>query len=561
MQDPSGEKASSPPKTSRVEDGKIRKIRTNSKPEFTPIQQFNGKTYACESCKRGHRVNKCDHGRTRPISETNLPGRPSGGQKREAFLIVRVDGPQIISREATSSPKPIWEDPDENKWTLKKIWADANGKEIDDQEYQERQRRLKEREVDVVSTPDIPKSSCCGSKKPKEETQSPLPESVGGCRHRQNLEKQPEPDTLAPAAADMGTAAKESWKAACSCGSGCSCLYCPDHPNNATSINHAQQQVKNLAEQALPEFDELMPVSFMPEANSTSCMGGRPTFFLSRTPNVSQQTMQQFFPDLADPNAIYLRYPISQHSWTNQPASSHCSQLPTPTAVMSTMTQDANEQYVDPMNDMSGQPVDFDFLPSDPNGTWDFSGNQFGDASFSWTDLDASRGTDYNIGQATVASAMDGSIFPMPQSLMGPQIPAINVSMDNPMMSPTHLSGLSILDGTTFAGSSTPQFHPQNTFTTFDNPMTQGNFIHDPRFHQGVPQQGHFSGQGMNAIYHDTPAHPFGVPQPHTRIVRSHSYNNMPNWDQPNTLTTNDPMSSDFRTPSMATSPPIANHV
>jgi len=583
MQDPLGEKASSPPKTGRVEDGKIRKLKPNSKTEFTPIQQFNGKTYACESCKRGHRVNKCDHGRTRPISETNQPGRPSAGQKRgchcprncacttktckcqrdcsctqEAFLIVRVDGPQIISREATSSPKPVWEDANENRWTLKKVWADANGKEIDDQEYQERKRRLKEREDGVVSTPDIPKSSCCGSKKPKEETQSPLPPAVGGCRHRQNLEKQPEQDSLAPTAVDMGTATKESWKAACSCGSGCSCLYCPDHPNNATSINHAQQQVKNLAEQALPEFDGLMPVSFMPETNSTSCMGGRPTFFLSRTPNVSQQAMQQFFPDLADPNAIYLRYPISQHSWTNQPASSHCSHVASPTAVISTMTQDANEHYVDPMNEMSEQTLEFDFLPNDPNGTWDFSGNQFGDASFSWTDLDASRGTDYNIGQATVASAMDGSIFPMSQSSIGPQIPAINVSMDNPMMSPTHLSGLSIVDGTTFSGS-TPQFDPQNSFTPYNNPPNQGTFVHDPRLEQGVPHQGHFSRQVMNVIG-DTPTQSFGVPQPHTRVVRTHFHNNMAHWDQHNTLT-DDQIDSQLKWPSIANSPPVANHV
>jgi hypothetical protein len=230
------------------------------------------------------------------------------------FVIVRVDAPQMINIKATSSPKPVWEDANGNTMTLKKVWADASGKEIDEEEYWERKRKTIERQGTQSETT----SSCCGSKTPKEEPLSP--QSVGGCRHRQNVTN---PNNLAPDPVQHITKiANDPWMSACSCGSGCSCLYCPDHPNNATSINHTQQQVKHFVEKAY-NGDLSSNVPLMPEANSRSCMGGRPTFFLSRTPGVSQQ---QFM----DPDAIYLTYPIQQHSWTNQPNTAHCSHVQSP---------------------------------------------------------------------------------------------------------------------------------------------------------------------------------------------------------------------------------------
>ncbi|KIW13432.1 hypothetical protein PV08_08620 [Exophiala spinifera] len=587
MQESSGEKVSSPPKTGRVEDGKIRKIRTAHRSETTPIQHFNGKTYACESCKRGHRVNKCDHGRTRPISETNQPGRPSAGQRRgchcprncacttktckcqrdcactqEMYLVVRVDAPQLISREATSSPKPVWEDANGNKMTLKKVWADANGKELNDEEYQERKRRMREREGGASKTAEASKSSCCGSKKPKEEPQSPEPLSTGGCRHRQNIENQPDSASLAATPAVPSVSVKQSWKAACSCGSACSCLYCPDHPNNATSINHTQQQVKNLAEQAYSEFDGLMPVSFMQGNDSTSCMGGRPTFFLSRTPNVSQQQLEQYFPQSSDPNAIYLRYPISQHSWTNQPASSHCSHVPSPTTVMA-MTPDPSESYIEPLPDLSQPSLDYDFLPNNTNGTWDFSGGQFGGSSFSWMDFDASRGTDYNIGQATVASAMDGGIFSVSQALPGQQLPEVSVNMDA-MLSPTHLNGLPALTSEQYPSPSTP-FDAQNTYIDFTSPLADGR-THQASFARSpsaVPQVQSgpclFSTQSMNPTPQTTQSLRAPQPQPSAGLAGSH-YSIPISWDHFDPVN-EDQTSGNLTTAPIATSPQLLSRV
>ncbi|KEF51330.1 uncharacterized protein A1O9_12680, partial [Exophiala aquamarina CBS 119918] len=433
----SSDKVSSPPKTARVEDGKVKKLKSSTKaePTITAIQHINGKTYACESCKRGHRVHKCDHGKTRPISETNQPGRPSGGQKRgcqcprncactsktckcqrdcsctqDMYVIVRVDGPQLLNRDASSTPKPVWEDADGNKMTLKKVWADANGKQIDEEEYNKRRQKNKEREEGLPPTLDL--MSCCATttttttvKQPKQEPESPPPTApVGGCRHRQNLSSFPANATLVPDQPQLSAkSANDPLMAACSCGSGCSCLYCPDHPNNATSINHTQQQVKNFAEQAYTGQGFVPNPSFVPETHSRSCMGGRPTFFLSRTPGISQQQLQQFFPEDLNPNAIYLTYPIQQHSWTNQPMAAHCSHISSPSAPMA-VTPDTSDPFADPPSDFVDTSAPWELLPDDSNGTWNFSDSHLGDNGFSWVDFDASRGTDYNIGQATVAS-------------------------------------------------------------------------------------------------------------------------------------------------------------
>ena len=429
MKDPyvaSANMASPAKSVSRVDDGKVRKPKASYKSGMPAAQHINGKTYACESCKRGHRVHKCDHGRTRPISETNQPGRPSAGQKRgcqcprncacttktckcerncactqEMFLIVRLDHPIVISREATSTPKPVWEDTDGSQLTLKKVWADANGKEIDEEEYEARRRLMQEREDAAKATPT---PSCCGSKQIKDEPDPPK----RGCRHRQNVAAiQPHPVPSSPQPT-LQLPTPEPWMSTCTCGSGCSCLYCPDHPNNATSINHAQQQFKNLTEQGYRGDHVLTPVPSNTEDTSRSCMGGRPSFFLSSTPEVSQDQLQQFYAETLNPNPIFLKYPIQSHTWTNSPLPSHCSHAHSPSAGM-TMSPEHPHTMSEPAGAMSTPMALF----NDVDRVWDFSGNQLGAGSFSWLGMDASYGTDYNIGQATVVSTLDNAPLQM----------------------------------------------------------------------------------------------------------------------------------------------------
>jgi hypothetical protein len=491
--------------TSRVEDGKIKKIKASIKSEKPAVQQINGKTYACESCKRGHRVHKCDHGKTRPISETNQPGRPSAGQKRgcqcprncacttktckcerdcsctqEMFLIVRLDNPTTIVREATSTPKPVWEDANGNTLTLKKVWADANGKEIGAEEYEERKRRLQERQE---ATSIAPASSCCSSKTPQSEPDSP---PQGGCRHRQNvaaIQPHPGPQLQVPVPQHPQRAKQslEPWMATCTCGTGCSCLYCPDHPNNATSINHTQQQIKNFAQQAYTGSHVLTPVPSIDQSSSRSCMGGQPSFFLSSTPQVSQNQLQQFFSDTLNPNAIYLAYPIQQHSWTNRPASSHCSHIHSPPVTM-TMSPSNPDMIAPPLPDLSADPA----IADDVDGIWDFSNGQLGANSFSWTDLNASHGTDYNIGQATVASVTQSSSI-------------YDASLAHQPVTNTTLGDLSSPPFSDAFANALPQLG-QTTFIDFDMPLVSDGSLGDLDTNLFIP-----TGQPASNIQHNLP--------------------------------------------------------
>ncbi|KAL2410868.1 hypothetical protein ABEF91_000303 [Exophiala dermatitidis] len=600
MQDRQADRVTSPPKSARVEDGKIRKIRSATRSDSTAIQHFNGKTYACESCKRGHRVQKCDHGRTRPISETNQPGRPSGGQKRgcrcprncacttktckcerdcactqEMYLIVRVDGPQTIKREATSTPRPVWEDDKGNTLTLKRVWADANGRQIDDEEYQKRRQRMKEREEGISKTPEVSKSSCCSSKKAKEEEQpadGTSKTTSGGCRHRENVAvSQPsierQPSALTPQSNSMSN---DSWVAACSCGSGCSCLYCPDHPNNATSIKHTQQQVKNLAEQAFVG-DGLMPASFVPESTPQSCMGGRPTFFLSKTPGMSQQQLAQFFSENSEPGAIYLTYPIQQHSWTNQPASAHCSHVQSPSGTGAVATPDPTEPFAESLEDMPTVPAAWDLLPDDPSGTWNFSDGQLGNTSFSWTDLDASYGTDYSIGQATVASmtGQNSNPGPLPNTPFH-HFPTPSPNMDA-LASHTPLADFSTVNPGDFGGCC-GHSALQDEYPNFDMSATPGP-VHEQMHRPGsavipgfAPHQSYTMQTPVNPPSTMPPLldrqpqlfHPALLPQQLDVVPVSNTNGDLKLWNGYDPLV-DEPLRTEFKSLPIPNSPPIAN--
>jgi hypothetical protein len=270
-------------------------------------------------------------------------------------------------------------------------------------------------------------------------------------------------------------------------------------------------------------------------------MGGRPTFFLSRTPDVSQQQLEQFFPENLDPNAIYLTYPISQHSWTNQPVSAHCSHVHSPSGVMS-MTPDASETYVDGLAEMSHPSIPWEFLPNESNGTWDFSSGQLGDTSFSWTDLDASRGTDYNIGQATVASMPNAVDFSIPQGSAGHQTPMIDLNMD-PMSNPPDL-GLPILDGNAFLDPTAP-FDPQSAFVDFDNHCD---------YAPNVPVQESFAAENGSGDPVATSHPPSALGQ-----LRDLHSSSIP-WNGYN-LATDNPIDLDLRGAPIPSPPPIANRV
>ena len=142
-------------------------------------QSFNGKTYACISCKNGHRVRQCDHGYDRPVSATNQPGRPSSGSKRKCtcpkdcschdkdnckcerncvcveamYLIVHVSkkgSPKIQHKvsKIERSPSPIISRVNEKgqQEVLQKVYTDLTGKPLSDEETKRRNEEREKRE-------------------------------------------------------------------------------------------------------------------------------------------------------------------------------------------------------------------------------------------------------------------------------------------------------------------------------------------------------------------------------------------------------------------------------
>ena len=346
-------------------------------------QTFNGKTYACIACKNGHRVRLCNHGYKRPISATNQPGRPSSGSKRKCtcpkscpcsqkddcrcerncvcveamYLIVHVSkqGSPILSRanvvEREASPILSRVNEEGKEEFLQKVYTDLNGKPLSDAETA---RRIEEREK-RQSQEQEPKSQ--GSSKsafrfdniayaftPNREqsgvpttplSSTPSDSKTNCCSHASNASQPPvlyqptptHPPTLFQPASPQG----------CNCGPSCQCIHCPEHANNAPTLQYNHQQFAHMANNAyLPSDFQIPGPLFRPEVPQASCMGGPTTFRLSSRPPQPAE-YSRMFPD-AKPGSYVMQYEIRR---TPQPG---------------------YQQYVEDMN--STGPYQFPELPS-----------------------------------------------------------------------------------------------------------------------------------------------------------------------------------------------------
>ncbi len=365
-----------------------RKVKKSCDSKKSANQQtFNGKTYACMSCKNGHRVRLCNHGYKRPISATNQPGRPSSGSKRKCtcpkncpcsekddckcerncvcveamYLIVHVSkqGSPILSkansiqREASPILSRVNEEGTEE--FLQKVYTDLNGKQLSDAETVRRIEEREKREQNYHShkqesrsgTPSKPlfkfdniayalspnEDQCSGHTTPLSSTlnaskancyssssasgqfapvRSPGAHSaaVGGCQHANNashsrLLHQPVP-THQPSILQHAPAQ------GCNCGASCQCIHCPEHANNAPTLQYNYQQFAHMANNAyLPSDFQIPGPLFRPEVPQASCMGGPTTFRLSSRPPEPAE-YSQMFPD-AKPGSYIMQYEVRRN--------------------------------------------------------------------------------------------------------------------------------------------------------------------------------------------------------------------------------------------------------
>jgi hypothetical protein len=288
---------------------KVTKKRSDSKP---PIQFWAGKTYACNACKRGHRVKSCDHGKDgKPISATNQPGRPSSGSDRKCtcpktcscttnckcvkdgclcvqrmFLVVALKSrpkPEWIDEEV--EPAPQWTDGNGEEKTLNPVYVDMTGKVIPAEKARAMEEEKERRRTEGESKQQ-PAKSCCASKEVKEE-QSPTP--TPGCRHRETV---PVPKTT-PVTLPSNTATR------CTCGVKCQCTLCPEHPNNAATRSYNAEQLGAMAANHTRSYLPTQSIPngqlYTPEIPQGSCLGGQASYMLTRT-RPTLHDFQRMFP-------------------------------------------------------------------------------------------------------------------------------------------------------------------------------------------------------------------------------------------------------------------------
>ena len=301
----------------KMAPSKVTKKRSDSTKNQQPIQYWDGKTYACMACKRGHRVKLCDHGKDgKLVSATNQPGRPSSGSDRKCTCPKSCkcttnckcarDGCLCVQQmylivALKSRPKPVWVNQNEEvtpQWadengelkTLNPVYTDMNGNVLSPEEARAREEQKEKRRNDPQP------SSCCSSKAPKQET-SPAPES--GCRHRENV------PTPAPPSASQ-----------CTCGIKCQCTLCPEHPNNNATRIYNSQQLNAMTHNAtyMPNQTAINGQLFRPEVPQGSCLGGEASYFLTREQPTAQD-FQRLFPGYS-PDDFVLTYPMDAPTQT-----------------------------------------------------------------------------------------------------------------------------------------------------------------------------------------------------------------------------------------------------
>jgi hypothetical protein len=341
---------SSPPSVQTSPKRTNTKSRNNSDGDKKPskVSQIidEQKRYACVSCVKGHRTEKCTHGQQRPIAPTNTAGRPAAGSKRKCacpkncachnkktckcepncvcvqtmYLIVHVSKKEPVKKENEDMPEytVCFKNKDGDEVYLQTVLADRQGRLLDETEVQNRREQQEKREQmehvqkqgptptpstsvpqQVPSPPaSTPTSRVTPIPTPALSTPAPACHPTG-CGHATNINNAPLP-TLQAAQG-------------CNCGNTCQCIHCPQHANNAATLQYNHEQFAQMARSSLlPPSVHQHPSGFgpifRPETPLSSCMGGLTSFRLtSQMPN--PQEVRQMFPD-AEAGSFFMQYPV-----------------------------------------------------------------------------------------------------------------------------------------------------------------------------------------------------------------------------------------------------------
>jgi Copper fist DNA binding domain len=349
-------KATSPNEVEdKVQDGRVQKPKAKKRDGIVPNYRIDGRTFACEGCKNGHRVSKCTHAPHRPVLMTNDPGRPSADQKRHC------DCPKTCSctkknckcdRNCTCVQTmymlvyvPMGEcennqEKQKGEWKIDhEIITDLKGKPLTEEEIESRRReksRQKQGRTSRAGTlgavNDRPPSqgstnttATSISMKTEMATTVAASTSESGCCHRKNVQEQsrvPEvkKENLTPVQVERPLGD-------CNCGDECACAMCLDHPNNMTSQRIIQRRAAQLwSNPSMLRGNALNQKSLTPPGEkSLSCMGTRPQFAFHTNPHPSEADFQTMFGQDATTSRGYcLSYPVNGYPSTPAAPGGHC---------------------------------------------------------------------------------------------------------------------------------------------------------------------------------------------------------------------------------------------
>ena len=454
-------KATSPSEVEdKVQDGRVQKPKAKKRDGIVPNYRIDGRTFACEGCKNGHRVSKCTHAPHRPVLMTNDPGRPSADQKRHCdcpktcsctkknckcdrnctcvqtmYILVYVP---MGERESNQEKQ-------KGEWKIDhEIITDLKGKPLTEEEIESRRReksRQRQGRTSRVGTfgavNDGPPSQ--GSTKTTAtpiNTKSEIATTVAagtsksGCCYRKSVQEQSRiPEVKRP----LGD---------CNCGDECACAMCLDHPNNKTSHRIIQQRAAQLwSNPSMLRGNALDQKSHTPPGEkSLSCMGTKPQFAFYTNPHPSEADFQTMFGQDATTSRGYcLSYPVNGYPSTPTAPGGHYYSSTMSTNHLNSSSHEGLSQFlpfVDPNADFLSTPhplANQHFtmatmsVPEQSTQQTDFSKSfNFGSDIFQ---------AEHCVGQATVAGVYgmgdDWADFCASQR-MTPRWPSANSDLESP---------------------------------------------------------------------------------------------------------------------------------
>ena len=327
----------------KVQDGRIQKPKTKKKDGLIPNYRIDGRTFACEGCKNGHRVSKCTHAAQRPVLMTNDPGRPSADQKRHCDCPKKCSCTKknckcdrncnciqtmymlvYIPVEEREDDKEL----EKGQWKIDyEVITDLKGKALSEEEIeirrQEKSRQQQgrtSRASTLGAVNDRPPSqgsttNCATPVSIKTEPPATIAASTpkSSCCHRKNiLDQLPTPEVK-----NENVAPERAKRPLCSCGPDCKCQFCLEHPNNEASQRIAHQRateyfgsVPRLQGNALDQ-----KCLTLPGEKGFSCMGTKPQFAFHTNPHPSEADFQTMFGQDATTSRGYcLSYEVGGYS-------------------------------------------------------------------------------------------------------------------------------------------------------------------------------------------------------------------------------------------------------